>query len=143
MSFLYFFFRGFVSGETPDSTSGCLTCNIRYFTHEINIFLSMKIIFFSLLTKEGLDPYFIHLYSYVMHTPPKSIVRLVHVFQLMFCFYYYSFLSEGGIQSSKDEDKLECFDVKDGGRLYLNDLGRILYCYRTIIHVHVLQNCNA
>ena len=61
MSFLYFFFRGFVSGEMPDSTSGCLTCNIRYFTHEIIIFLSMKIIFFSLLTKEGLDPYFIHL----------------------------------------------------------------------------------
>ena len=73
----------------------------------------------------------------------KSIVRLVHVLQLMFCFYYYSFLSKGGIKSSKDEDKLESFDVKDGGRLYLNDLGRILYCYRTIIPVHVLQNCNA
>ena len=78
-----------------------------------------------------------------MHTPPKGIVRLVHVLQLMFCFYYYSFLSKGGIKSSKDEDKLESFDVKDGGRLYLNDLGRILYCYRTMIHVHVLQNCNA
>ena len=68
----------------------------------------------------------------------KSIVRLVHVLQLMFCFYYYSFLSKGGIKSSKDEDKLESFDVKDGGRLSLNDLGRFLYCYRTIIHVHVV-----
>ena len=71
----------------------------------------------------------------------KSIVRLVHVLQLMFCVYYYSFLSKGGIKCLKDEDK--SFDVKDGGRLYLNDLGRILYCYRTIIHVHVLKNCNA
>ena len=68
----------------------------------------------------------------------KSIVRLVRVF-----FYYYSFLSKGGIKSSKDEDKLESFDVEDGGRLYLNDVGRVLYCYRTIIHEHVLQNCNA
>ena len=73
----------------------------------------------------------------------KNIVRLVHVFQLLFCFYYYSFLSKGRIKSSKDEDKLESFDVEDGGRLYLNDLGRVLYCYRTIIHEHVLQNCNA
>ena len=45
----------------------------------------------------------------------KSIVTLVFVLQLMFCFYYYSFLSKGGIKSSKDEDKLESFDVKDGG----------------------------
>ena len=73
----------------------------------------------------------------------QSTVRLVRVLQLMFCFYYYSFLSKGGIKSLKDEDKLECFDVKDGRRLYLNDLGRILHCYRTIIPVHVLQNCNA
>ena len=40
----------------------------------------------------------------------------------------YSFLSKGGIKFLKDEDKLESFDVKDGGRLYLTDLGRILYC---------------
>ena len=53
----------------------------------------------------------------------KSIVTLVFVLQLMFCFYYYSFLSKGG-KSLKDEDKLESFDVKDGGRLYVKDLAR-------------------
>ncbi|CAH3015442.1 unnamed protein product [Porites evermanni] len=48
----------------------------------------------------------------------------------MFCFYYYSFLSKGG-KSLKDEDKLESFDVKDGGRLYVKDLAR----YDSIITV--------
>ena len=57
-----FRFRFQVSGRTPDATSGCLTCNVRQFTHEIIIFLSVKIVFcFHLLTKERLDPYFIHL----------------------------------------------------------------------------------
>ena len=32
--------------RTPDATSGCLTCNARQFTHEIIIFLSVKIVFF-------------------------------------------------------------------------------------------------
>ena len=70
----------------------------------------------------------------------KSIVRLVRVLQLMFCFYYYSFLSKGGIKSSKDEDKLECFDVKDGGRLYLKvgfyivtGQSYMYVCFRTVM----------
>ena len=41
----------------------------------------------------------------------------------MFCFYYYYFLTKEG-KSLKDEDKLESFDVKDGGRLYVKDLAR-------------------
>ena len=40
--------QGFRSGRTPDATSGCLTCNVRQFTHEIIIFLSVKIVFFSI-----------------------------------------------------------------------------------------------
>ena len=56
------FHRGFISGRTPDATSGCLTCNIRQFSHGIIIFLSVKIVFFfHLLTKERFDPYFTHL----------------------------------------------------------------------------------
>ena len=41
----------------------------------------------------------------------------------MFSFYYYSFLFKGE-KSLKDEDNLESFNVKDGGRLYLKDLAR-------------------
>ena len=35
------------------------------------------------------------------------------------------FLSKGG-KSLKDEDKLASFDIKDGGRLYFKDLGKIV-----------------
>ena len=35
------------------------------------------------------------------------------------------FLSKGG-KSLKDDDKLAAFDIKDGGRLYFKDLGKIL-----------------
>ena len=51
----------------------------------------------------------------------------------MFCFYYYSFLFKGE-KSLKDEDKLESFNVKDGGRLYLrlSQVGFYNYCYKTL-----------
>lgn len=40
------------------------------------------------------------------------------------CIIFY-FLSKGG-KSLKDEDKLASFDIKDGGRLYFKDLGKIV-----------------
>ena len=43
---------------------------------------------------------------------------------VLFVLFVY-FLSKGG-KSLKDEDKLASFDIKDGGRLYFKDLGKIL-----------------
>ena len=56
----------------------------------------------------------------------KSIVTFVWVLQLINVFFYYyrySFLFKGE-KSLNDEDKLESFSVKDGGRLYLKDFAR-------------------
>ena len=36
----------FQGRRAPDTTSGCLTCNVRYFSHEIIIFWSVKIVSF-------------------------------------------------------------------------------------------------
>ena len=49
---------------------------------------------------------------------------LVHVLNVLFVSFFI-FFSEGG-KSLKDEDKLASFDIKDRGRLYFKDLGKIL-----------------
>ena len=49
---------------------------------------------------------------------------LVRVLNVLFVLFFY-FLSKGG-KSLKDEDKLASFDIKDGGRLYFKDLGKIV-----------------
>ena len=49
---------------------------------------------------------------------------LVHVLNQCFVCIIFYFLSKGG-KSLKDEDKLASFDIKDGGRLYFKDLGKI------------------
>ena len=48
--------------------------------------------------------------------------------ELMFFVLFFYFLSKGG-KSLKDEDKLASFDIKDGGRLYFKDLGKILIIF--------------
>ena len=54
---------------------------------------------------------------------------LLHCTELMFCLYYFFyFLSKGG-KSVKDEDKLASLDIKDGGRLYFKDLGKIVIIF--------------
>ena len=65
------FFKGFISGGTTDATSGCLTCNIRQFTHKIIIFLSVKIVFFQFINQRKTRPLFYSL-SYVMHIIKKK-----------------------------------------------------------------------
>ena len=53
--------------------------------------------------------------------PQRVLLLFVWVLQLInVLFLLLSFLSKGE-KSLRDEDKLESFNVKDGGRLYLKD----------------------
>ena len=47
----------------------------------------------------------------------------------MFCLYYFFYFVSKGGKSVKDEDKLASLDIKDGGRLYFKDLGKIVIIF--------------
>ena len=55
----------------------------------------------------------------------NSIVTLSFTCAECFVCIIFYILSKGG-KSLKDEDKLAAFDIKDGGRLYFKDLGKIV-----------------